>query len=113
LTEKEHQIFIADNKGRYKIELDAKFKYEITVSYIGILTKFFASRAKFYHCNNNDFKLVPTGGSIKKKSIKHVEYKPIIIKKRYLVYDGKYLPNGNERKKLKKEQSRKIARRRS
>jgi hypothetical protein len=29
------------------------------------------------------------------------------------VYDGKYLPNGNERKKLKKEQSRKIARRRS
>jgi hypothetical protein len=32
---------IADNKGRYSLELDKEMKYEITVSYIGFVDKMF------------------------------------------------------------------------
>jgi hypothetical protein len=32
---------IADNKGRYRLELDKEMKYEITVSYIGFVDEVF------------------------------------------------------------------------
>jgi hypothetical protein len=97
LTEKASIKFsIADNKGRYKIELDANAKYEITVSYIGYVEEVLLVEPNSTIATH-DFKLVPTGEVLKEIVIKH-EYKPIIIKKDTLVYDVKAFTNGNERK---------------
>jgi hypothetical protein len=97
LTDKASIKFsIADNKGRYKIELDANAKYEITVSYIGYIEEVLVVEPNSA-INSHDFKLVPTGEVLKEIIIKH-EYKPIIIKKDTLVYDVKAFTNGNERK---------------
>jgi hypothetical protein len=97
LTEKASIKFsIADNKGRYKIELDANAKYEITVSYIGYIEEVLLVEPNSTIATH-DFKLVPTGEVLKEIVIKH-EYKPIIIKKDTLVYDVKAFTNGNERK---------------
>lgn len=87
---------IADNKGRYKLEIDSKTKYEITVSFIGYKEQvlFFEPNSLI---NNYDFILTPTGENLKEIVIKH-DYKPIIIKKDTLVYDAKSFTNGNERK---------------
>ena len=87
---------IADNKGRYRLELETNVKYEITVSYIGYTEEVLIlepnSSLKTY-----DFKLKPTGEVLKEIVIKH-EYKPIVIKKDTLTYDIKAFANGNERK---------------
>lgn len=87
---------IADNKGRYKLELDKDVKYEITVSYIGFIEEVF-----FFESNSmireHDFKLKATGEQLKEIIIKH-EFKPIEIKKDTLTYDIKAFANGNERK---------------
>lgn len=87
---------IADNKGRYRLELETNVKYEITVSYIGYTEEVLIlepnSTLKTY-----DFKLKPTGEVLKEIVIKH-EYKPIVIKKDTLTYDIKAFANGNERK---------------
>ena len=87
---------IADNKGRYRLELETSVKYEITVSYIGYTEEVLIlepnSSLKTY-----DFKLKPTGEVLKEIVIKH-EYKPIVIKKDTLTYDIKAFANGNERK---------------
>lgn len=87
---------IADNKGRYRLELDSNVKYEITASYIGFKEQVLIiepnSTIKTY-----DFILESTGEIIKEILIKH-EYKPILIKKDTLTYDVKAFTNGNERK---------------
>jgi hypothetical protein len=87
---------IADNKGRYRLELETNVKYEITVSYIGYTEEVLIlepnSSLKTYN-----FKLKPTGEVLKEIVIKH-EYKPIVIKKDTLTYDIKAFANGNERK---------------
>ena len=87
---------IADNKGRYKLELEKDVRYEIRVSYIGFVEETFIyepnSEIKTY-----DFKLKPTGIDLKEVIINH-KYEPIIIKKDTLVYDVKAFTTGNERK---------------
>jgi hypothetical protein len=87
---------IADNKGRYRLELDKEVKYEITVSYIGFLEEII-----FVDPNSAlmsyDFKLTPTGEELSEIVIKY-EFKPIIIKKDTLIFDIKSFANGNERK---------------
>jgi len=87
---------IADNKGRYRLELDKEVKYEITVSYIG-----FVEEVLIIEPNSSivthDFKLKPTGEQLKEIVIKH-EYQPIIIKKDTMTFDVKSFANGNERK---------------
>lgn len=87
---------IADNKGRYRIELETSVKYEITVSYIG-----YAEEVLTIEPNSNitshNFKLKATGEKLKEIVIKH-EFKPIIIKKDTIIYDVKSFANGNERK---------------
>lgn len=87
---------IADNKGRYRLELDKEVKYEITVSYISFVEEMFVLEP---HSNvtTHDFKLQPTGEQLKEIVIKH-EFKPIIIKKDTLIFDVKSFANGNERK---------------
>ncbi|OUL62269.1 carboxypeptidase-like regulatory domain-containing protein [Flavobacterium sp. AJR] len=87
---------IADNRGRYKLELDKQVKYEIIVSYIGFVEDVFILEAesdKMAH----DFKLKPTGEKLKEIVIKH-DFKPIIVKKDTLIFDVKSFSNGNERK---------------
>jgi len=87
---------IADNKGRYKIELEKAVKYEITVSYIGYNEEILIVEPNTEIASHN-FKLKPTGEVLKEIIIKH-EYKPIEIKKDTLTYNIKSFANGNERK---------------
>ena len=92
----ELKFAIADNKGRYKLELDKDVKYEITVSYIGFIEEVivFESNSTI---REHDFKLKANGEQLKEIIIKH-EFKPIEIKKDTLTYDIKAFASGNERK---------------
>ena len=87
---------IADEKGRYRLELEKELKYEVTVSYIGYkevsITIEPNSVIKTLH-----FKLKNTGQQLKEIVIKH-EYKPVIIKKDTMTFNVKSFANGNERK---------------
>ena len=97
LQEKANLKFaIADNKGRYRLELDADVKYEITVSYIGFVEEVFIMTPDAT-TTSHDFKLKPTGEQHKEIVIKH-EFKPIVIKKDTMTFDVKSFANGNERK---------------
>jgi hypothetical protein len=87
---------IADNKGRYRLDLDEKVKYEITVSYISFVEEMFVFEPSS-NVTTYDFKLKPTGEQLKEIVIKH-EFKPIVIKKDTLIFDVKSFANGNERK---------------
>ena len=86
---------MADNKGRYKLELDNNVKYEIMVSYIGFTEEILIVEANSSITTHN-FILKATGENLKEIVIKH-EFKPIIIKKDTLIYDVKAFANGNER----------------
>ena len=87
---------IADNKGRYKLELEKTVSYEITVSYIGYTDAVFRlpanSEVKEHH-----FKLKSKGEQLQEIVIKH-EYKPIEVKKDTLTYNVKSFASGHERK---------------
>ncbi|WP_229324043.1 carboxypeptidase-like regulatory domain-containing protein [Flavobacterium ammonificans] len=87
---------IADNKGRYRLELDKGVKYEITVSYIGYVEQVWITTTNDTE-KTHDFILQPTGEQLKEIVIKHV-FKPIVIKKDTITYDVKSFANGNERK---------------
>lgn len=87
---------IADNKGRYRLELETNIKYEITVSYIGYTEEILMLEPKSI-ITKYDFKLKPTGELLKEIVINH-EYIPIVVKKDTLTYDIKAFANGNERK---------------
>ncbi|UPT69286.1 MAG: TonB-dependent receptor family protein [Flavobacterium sp. JAD_PAG50586_2] len=97
LQENEQLKFaIADNKGRYRLELDKGVKYEVTASYISFLEETIIIEPNSSITTHN-FRLKPTGQKLKEIVIKH-EYKPLIIKKDTLTYDVKAFANGNERK---------------
>ena len=87
---------IADNKGRYRLELEKEVKYEITVSYIGFVEQVWITTPDDTE-KTHDFILQPTGEQLKEIVIKH-EFKPIVIKKDTLTFDVKSFANGNERK---------------
>ncbi len=87
---------IADNKGRYRLELEKAVKYEITVSYIGFEEEVFILEADAV-VTTHDFKLKSTGDQLKEIVIKH-EFKPIEIKKDTMTFNVKSFANGNERK---------------
>ncbi|KIA99995.1 hypothetical protein OA93_04090 [Flavobacterium sp. KMS] len=87
---------ISDNRGRYKLELDKKAKYEVTVSYIGFIEEVFILDPESDKISH-DFKLKPTGENLKEIVIKH-DFKPVIVKKDTLIFDVKAFSNGNERK---------------
>ena len=87
---------IADNKGRYKLELENTIKYEITASYLGykeeiLIVDFNTTVTK------HNFALKNTGQILREIVIKH-EFKPVIIKKDTMTFDVKSFANGNERK---------------
>jgi hypothetical protein len=97
LQEKESLKFaIADNKGRYRLELETGVKYEITVSYIGYVQEVLTVDINS-SIITHDFKLEPTGEQLKEIIIKH-DFTPIIIKKDTMTFDVKAFANGNERK---------------
>lgn len=87
---------IADNKGRYKIELETKLRYQITISYIGYLDEIFILESNSEQ-TSHDFKLKPSGENLKEIVIKH-DFKPVVVKKDTLVFNVKSFTNGNERK---------------
>ncbi|MBW1654474.1 TonB-dependent receptor [Flavobacterium quisquiliarum] len=87
---------IADNKGRYRLELEKEVKYEITVSYIGYVEEVFILEPSS-DIVTHDFHLKATGENLKEIVIKH-EFKPIVVKKDTLVFDVNSFANGNERK---------------
>ena len=87
---------IADNKGRFKLELETNAKYEITVSYIGYTEEILLLEANSTKTTHN-FKLKNTGEQLKEITIKHV-FKPIEIKKDTMTFNVKSFANGNERK---------------
>ncbi|WP_310556088.1 TonB-dependent receptor [Flavobacterium sp.] len=86
---------IADNKGRYRLELE-NIAYEISVSYIGYREAVLRIEQNSTLTSHN-FVLKNTGEVLKEIIIKH-KFKPIIIKKDTLVFDVKSFANGNERK---------------
>lgn len=87
---------IADNKGRYRLELEQNVKYEITVSYIGFVQEVIIVEANSSVTSHN-FKLKATGEKLKEIVIKY-EYKPIEIKKDTMTFTVSAFVNGNERK---------------
>lgn len=87
---------IADNKGRYRLELENDVKYEITVSFIGFNDEVLILEPNSI-ITSHDFLLKATGENLKEIIIKH-EYKPIEIKKDTITYDVKAFANGKERK---------------
>jgi hypothetical protein len=87
---------MADNKGRFRLELDNEVKYEIVVSYIGYTEEVLIVEPNSTITSHN-FKLKATGENLKEIIIKH-EFKPIVIKKDTMTFDVKSFANGNERK---------------
>ena len=87
---------IADNKGRYRLELEQNVKYEITVSYIGYVQEVIIVETNSSVVSHN-FKLKATGEKLKEIVIKY-EYKPIEIKKDTMTFTVSAFANGNERK---------------
>lgn len=87
---------IADNKGRYRLELENTLQYEVTASYIGFVEEVLNVEPNSSMMSHN-FKLKSTGQQLKEIIIKH-EYKPIVVKKDTLTFDVKAFANGNERK---------------
>jgi hypothetical protein len=87
---------IADNKGRYRLELEPDVKYEITVSYLGYVAEVLILEPNAT-ITTHDFKLKSTGVQLKEIVIKHV-FDPVVIKKDTLTFDVKSFANGNERK---------------
>ena len=66
---------MADNKGRYRLELDSNVKYEITVSYIGFTEEVLIVEPNSEIISHN-FILKATGENLKKIVIKH-DFQPI------------------------------------
>ena len=87
---------MADNKGRFRLELDNDVKYEIVVSYIGYTQEILIIEVNSTITTHN-FKLKATGENLKEIIIKH-EFKPIVIKKDTMTYDVASFAKGNERK---------------
>ena len=87
---------IADNKGRFKLELEPNVAYEVTVSYLGYLEQMLQVAANSPSQTHN-FLMVATGENLKVIKIKY-DYKPIVVKKDTLIYDVKNFVSGNERK---------------
>jgi hypothetical protein len=87
---------IADNFGRYKLELDSKVKYEVSVSYIGFTEQVFIVEPISKNTIHN-FVMQSTGQNLKEIVIK-TRPTPLIIKKDTMVFDVKSFANGNERK---------------
>lgn len=87
---------IADNKGRYRLELEANVKYEITVSYIGFSEEVLIVESDSEITSHN-FILKATGENLKEIVIRH-EFKPIEIKKDTMTFNVGSFANGNERK---------------
>lgn len=87
---------IADNKGRYRLELEKEAKYEVTVSYIGYKEQSIIIEANSTITSHN-FTLKSIGQQLKEIIIKH-EYKPVVIKKDTMTFNVKSFANGTERK---------------
>jgi hypothetical protein len=87
---------IADDKGRYKLLLESKYTYTVSVSYIGFIDKSFVTNSND-NITSYNFKLTESAEKLKDIIINY-KVKPIIIKEDTLTYNVKNFTNGNERK---------------
>jgi hypothetical protein len=95
-TTEQLKFTIADNKGRFKIELENTVKYQLTVSYIGYQEATFIVEPNNTIAAHN-FILKNKEKTLKEVTIKYVP-KPFLIKKDTMIFDVKSFANGNERK---------------
>src|SRR5690606_19482713 len=86
---------VADELGRYSINLVAEQNYEINVSYVGFVDQ--TKTVALKESRVLDFRLLPSGENLREIVIKH-QYKPVIVKKDTLIYDVKSFATGDERK---------------
>lgn len=93
---KQLKFSITDQKGNYKLELEATVKYELLVSYIGFSDQTMVLEPGTDLLSHN-FVLQPTGEELKEIVITH-EFKPIIVKKDTLIFNVGSFASGNERK---------------
>lgn len=87
---------ITDAKGRYKLDLDSKFTYQVSVSYLGYKDETIIVEYGTTILSHN-FTLAATGHDMGELVINH-EVKPIEVKKDTLIFDVKSFASGNERK---------------
>lgn len=86
---------VADELGKYSINLGAEQSYEINVSYVGFVDQ--TKTVALKESRVLDFRLLPSGENLREIVIKH-KYKPVIVKKDTLIYDVKSFAAGDERK---------------
>jgi len=90
------QYGTTDETGKFTLEIDANFNYELSVSYIG-----FHTQKKVVAPNDGvkkvDFRLVQQENQLDEIIIDY-DYQPIVVKKDTVIYNVNAFTNGNERK---------------
>lgn len=87
---------MANEKGEYKLQLDSKIPYTVSVSYIGFLDQSFALNPNDNIIKYN-FKLKSSTEKLQDVVISY-KVKPLIIKEDTITYNVKSFTTGNERK---------------
>lgn len=87
---------ITEPNGSYSLEIDARFSYELSVSYMG-----YHAQTKNIEPNDNikkvEFRLTPQDNQLDEIIIDY-DYQPIVVKKDTVIYNLNSFVNGNERK---------------
>lgn len=87
---------ITEANGSYKLEVDSRFSYELSVSYMG-----YEAQVQVIEPNDGKktihFKLTPLENQLDEIIIDY-DYQPIVVKKDTVIYNLNSFVNGNERK---------------
>lgn len=90
------QYAITEETGKYTLEVDARYSYDLTLSYMG-----YHSQTKRVEPNDGiktiNFKLIPQDNQLDEIIIDY-DYQPIVVKKDTVIYNLNSFVNGNERK---------------
>lgn len=87
---------ISDNKGRYRLELDAGVAYDIMLSYLGYKDQT-VRIAPGDGRQTLNFVMQESGEQLDEITLTH-EFKPVVIKKDTVTYNVSSFASGNERK---------------
>lgn len=87
---------MADHQGRYRLELDGRLSYAISVSYIGYHKQEFVLAAGS-DIKEHHFRLVPNPRQLDEVTIDY-DYQPVEIKKDTITFRVDAFTSGNERK---------------
>ncbi|WP_430614762.1 carboxypeptidase regulatory-like domain-containing protein [Flavobacterium sp. JP2137] len=97
-TTENHPIkfVVADRYGRYKVVLQPKTNYSITVNHIGFEAQIFAYKGDD-PVLTHDFVLLPKERLLEEITI-HFDFQPIVLKRDTITYDVRAFADGTERK---------------